>query len=150
MGWNAGVTGTHMVNTNWGFGGDVNYHSWNGSEDANTAAELAFGPGSEYSWSAVQATAHGVYRFPTNSNVRPYAKFGTGIYNVKLALDSPSGDAEASESNLGFNFGGGMNFATSSNMMWGVNAAYHLIQADGGDINEFSLGMNLLWGVGGR
>lgn len=51
-GWNLGATGTHMVNHQWGIGGDLGFYSWAGSDDANDAAELVFGPGSEFSWSA--------------------------------------------------------------------------------------------------
>ena len=54
-GWNFGATGTHYVNDMWGFGADLCYHGWGGSEDANEAAELAFGPGSEFSFTALQA-----------------------------------------------------------------------------------------------
>src|SRR5262249_20225934 len=68
-GWHIGATGTHMVNPQWGFGGDVAYHAWGGSDQANAAAEVTFGPGSEFKWNAIQATAHAVMAFPTQSNV---------------------------------------------------------------------------------
>ena len=47
-GWQLGATGTHMVNQQWGFGGDVVYHAWGGSDQANAAAEQTFGTGSEF------------------------------------------------------------------------------------------------------
>src|SRR5215831_2078856 len=64
-GWAIGATGTHMVNSQWGFGGDLAYHAWGGSDNANAAAVVAFGPGSEFKWAAIQATAHALMSFPT-------------------------------------------------------------------------------------
>jgi hypothetical protein len=43
-----------------------------------------------------------------------------------------------------------MHFATQSNMMWGVNGAYHIIPAEedlGSDANVFTLGLNVMWGM---
>lgn len=150
MGWQFGVTGTRMVNDQWGFGGDVVYHMWNGSDDANAAAELAFGPGSEFKWSAVQATAHVTMNIPTQGGVNPYLQGGLGLYNVGLKLESPSGDADDSESKFGFNVGAGMNFASSGNMKWGVSGVYHVVPMEdlGSDVNFASFGVNVLWGVG--
>jgi opacity protein-like surface antigen len=149
-GWNVGATGTHMINDMWGIGGDLAYHSWGASDDLNTATEALFGPGSEINWSAFQATANATLNFQTQSSVMPYAKAGVGVYNVASKLSSPSGDDDASETKLGFNFGGGMNMTSSGNMRWGVNAAYHIIPAEdefGADLNFFTVGLNVLWGL---
>jgi len=149
-GWQIGATGTHMVNGQWGFGGDVAYHAWSGSDDANAAAEVLFGPGSEFKWSAIQATAHAIMAIPTQNNVKPYAKVGAGLYNVGLKLDTPtSGSSSDSKSEFGFNVGGGFNVLTHSNMTWGLSGAYHMVQAKndlGSDVNFFQVGVDVLWG----
>jgi len=150
-GWNLGVTGTHMVNDQWGVGGDLGYHAWSGSDDINAAAVLLYGPGSEFSWSAFQATAHAVMAFPTKGTVTPYATMGLGLYNVGAKLESPSGDADDSQSKFGFNFGGGMTFAGNGNMRWGMNGAFHFVPAEedlGSDVNFMTLGVHMTWGVG--
>jgi opacity protein-like surface antigen len=149
-GWHLGVTGTHMVNDQWGIGGDLGYHAWGGSSDLNAAAEATFGPGSEISFSALQANVHGVLNFPTQSNVKPYAQVGFGLYDIAEKLKSPLGNDDTSKSKFGLNFGGGMNFANSGNMQWGLNGAYHLVPAQddfGSDINFFTLGVNMMWGL---
>ena len=149
-GWHIGATGTHMVNDQWGLGGDIGYHAWAGSSSANAAAELLFGAGSEFSWSAFQASGHAVMMFPTQSNVKPYANVGLGIYDIALKLTTPTGDDNTSKTKLGFNFGGGMNFVGSGNQRWGMDAAYHIVPAQddlGTDINFFTLGVNLMWGL---
>ena len=151
MGWEFGATGTHMVNDQWGFGGDLGYHMWNGSDDANTAAELAFGPGSEFKWSALQATAHVMLALPAQGTVSPYLRGGLGIYNVTSKLQSPSGDADVSQSELGFNLGAGMNFASSGKARWGLVGQFHVVPADGdfgSNLNFMTLGVNVMWGVG--
>ncbi|NOT34252.1 MAG: porin family protein [Candidatus Eisenbacteria bacterium] len=147
-GWNLGAVGTYMVNDQWGFGGDVGYHAWNGSEDLNAS----FGPNAEVKLSAIQATGHAVMLIPSNSNMKPYAKAGVGLYNLKGTSSGGTSTLDSSESKLGFNFGGGMNFISSGNMMWGLNGAYHMVPVDdpGADVNEFTLGVNLMWGMNGK
>ena len=148
-GFHFGGTATFMMNSQWGMGADLGYHMWNGSDDANAAAELLFGSGSEFKWSALQATAHVMLNIPTQGNVAPYLRGGFGLYNVGLKLDSPSGDADDTESKVGFNLGAGMNFLTSSTMKWGINGQYHLVPTDlDSDVNFLTLGVNVLWGVG--
>ena len=150
-GWNLGVTGTHMIDDQWGFGADVGYLAWGASSDMNAAAESVFGPGSKFNWSAIQATAHGVMQFPTSGNVHPYAQVGAGLYNMDLKLDSSFGNASTSKSEFGFNVGGGVTMPASNNMKWGVSAAYHMVPTSndyGSDVNFFSLGLDLMWGVG--
>jgi opacity protein-like surface antigen len=80
----------------------------------------------------------------------PYAKAGFGLYNMGLQLNSPSGDVSDSQSEFGFNVGGGMNFRTQSNMSWGVSGAYHIVQAEndlGSNVNFFQVGINANWGT---
>ena len=152
-GWNFGVTGTHMLNEQWGVGGDVGYHMWNASKDLQAATEAAFGPGSEFKWSAIQATAHAMLRMPTSSSVKPYAQVGLGLYSLTGSLNSPAGDVSTSKSKLGYNFGLGADLMTSGNMKYGVTGAYHMIPAEkdfGSDVNEFSFALNAQWGVGGK
>lgn len=150
-GWNLGVSGTHMIDDQWGFGADVGYLAWGASDDLNALAVTTIGPGSEFNWSAIQATAHGVMQFPTQGSVHPYAQVGMGLYSMDLKLKSPSGNQSTSKSELGYNVGGGVNFPTSSNMKWGISGAYHIVPTGsdyGSDVNFFSLGVNLMWGVG--
>jgi opacity protein-like surface antigen len=150
-GFQFGVLGTHMVNDQWGFGGDLNYHMFNSSDEVNAAAEVDFGPGSEIKWNTIQGTAHVVMNIPTRGGVNPYLKGGFGLYNLGIKLVSPSGDTSDSESKFGFNVGAGMNFASSGKMRWGVNAAYHIVSAEedlGANVNVMTLGLNVLWGVG--
>jgi opacity protein-like surface antigen len=147
-GWQFGVTGTRMVNDQWGIGGDIGYHMWNGSNDANAAAELAFGAGSEWKWSALQATGHAILAIPTQGKVSPYLRGGLGIYNVTSKLESPAGDTDASESKLGFNVGAGMNFASSGKARWGVVGQYHIVPVESSNVDFLTVGLNVMWGVG--
>lgn len=152
-GWNLGVTGTHWIDNTWGFGGEVAWHSWNGSDALNTAAESAFGPGSEFHWTALQATAQTTMNIPVQSAVKPYASMGVGMYNVTESLSSPSGDSDQSKSKLGLNFGTGMNFPGTGSMQWGLCARYHVIPASGdmgSNMNFFTVGVNMtMWHMTG-
>jgi hypothetical protein len=148
-GWNLGLTATNMVNDQWGIGADLGYHSWGASDALKTSLEATMGAGSDFTWTAMQATGHAMYRFPTNSNVKPYAKVGMGLYNIGGKLTSPLGDVSSSNGELGFNFGAGMHFASKGNSMWGVNGTYHVIHVSNtyaSDVDAFSLGVDMLWG----
>jgi opacity protein-like surface antigen len=152
-GWQIGATGTHYVNDMWGFGGDLCYHGWGGSKDMNDALEATLGPDSKISFTALQVTAHAIMNFQNSGNVRPYAKVGTGLYNIGSKLESPSGNADGSDSKFGFNIGAGMNFLNSSNMRWGIEGSYHIIPVDtgssfGSDLNFMQVGVNVAWGMG--
>jgi len=152
-GWHAGGTCDYNMNNGWGFGTDLAYHSWSGSDALNAAAEAAFGTGSKISWSAIQITPHATYHFQTHSNVKPYGMVGVGLYDLKSKLTSPSGNDDASKSKMGFNFGGGMDFATHGTSTWGVDTAYHIISASndfGTDINNFTVGLHMQFGLGGH
>ena len=149
-GWHLAATGTHMIDGQWGVGADLGYHAWGGSSDANAAAVAAFGPGSEFNWSAFQATAHGVMAFPTKSEMKPYATAGVGLYDITSRLKSPAGNDHVSKNELGFNVGAGMDMGTRHNMKWGVAGTYHIIPASsdlGSNVDFFSLGLNLVWGT---
>jgi hypothetical protein len=150
-GWNAGVTGTHMLNEQWGLGADLGYHAWGGSDALNASMETLYGSGSEFKWSAIQATGHAMFRIPTTGTVKPYARVGAGLYDIKGKLSSPTGDVDNSKSKLGFNFGAGIQIPNGSNRMWGIAATYHVISAEndfGSNVDAFSLGVNMMWGVG--
>ena len=155
-GYQFGATGTHYVNDMWGFGGDLAYHGWGASSDMKDALELAYpGEDAKLNFTALQATAHATMSFQNSGNVRPYAQFGLGLYNIGAKFSSTSGDATDSQSKLGYNIGAGMNFLTSSNMQWGLSGAYHIIPVDSGDsninsdLNFMQVGVNVQWGMGG-
>lgn len=141
-GWNVGVNATNMVNNNWGFGADLGYHAWGAKEEV-------LSPGEDLNFSAIQATARGIYQFQTNSNMQPFMQMGLGMYNLgQKSEGGPSGDYDNSSSELGFNFGAGMNFATQGDMRWGISGLYHSIQTEGESTNMFTLGLNVNFGMG--
>lgn len=147
-GWQLGATGTHMLNEKWGVGADVGYHAWNGSSDANSAAEAAFGAGSEWKWSAIQATAQATYALPAKGSLASYLKGGLGFYGVTGKLNSPSGDVTDTQNKLGYNIGAGMNFASSGSTRWGLVGQYHIVPIDNQNVDFMTFGINMMWGVG--
>jgi opacity protein-like surface antigen len=141
------------VNDMWGVGADVAYHMWSGSDDFNAAAELAFGPGSEGKFNALQATAHALAMIPSGGMVKPWLKAGAGMYSLGGKIEGGSTEVDFdSESKFGFNAGAGLNWAASSNMNFGIGAAYHMIMSKDEDTGEentnlFTVNLNLLWSV---
>ena len=149
-GFDVGGTGTYMLNDQWGVGVDGVYHMWNASDDVNAAAQVSTGdPSAEVKFSAIQGTGHLMYMMPMQGTMHPWLKGGLGVYNVKTKLDATSGSGDTSESNFGFNVGGGFNYAVNATWSLGVGAAYHMIQTDPDATNLFTVNANILWGSGG-
>src|SRR4029077_2583287 len=145
-GWHGRVTADYNMNSGWGIGATIAYPSWGGSDALNAAAASAFGSGSKIDCSASQVTPQASYHFRTSSTVKPYAMAGVGLYDLKSKLtSSTSGDQSDSKSKVGFNFGGGMDFASHGSTTWGIDTAYHVISAQndfGTDINNFTVGLH--------
>jgi len=150
MGYHGTATGTFMVSPVLGIGADVGYHTWGGTDDYDALLQFLSGdPGAEGSFSAIQATAHAMFMIPMEGKARPYLKGGLGMYNLKAKVESSFGDADESESNFGFNIGGGVNFLASPMFMVGLGAAYHSVQTEDQSTDFYTVGVNLLWGKGG-
>ncbi len=151
MGWQGTLKGTYMVMKEVGVGVDVGFHSWKGNED--TAPEFK-----DLKLTAIQADAHVMYMIPAVEKIMPYVKVGGGIYNVKTKLDVAGGTDE-SKSKPGMNFGAGLNYEVSPMYAVGVDAGYHIIfggdyfvNTSGNKFNPslFTVGVNLLFGMGGK
>ena len=161
-GFNLGGTATYDVSDQFGFGVDVAYHKWKTSAAANSLVELAWaGLGFQVSYkedlSAIQATAHGQYNFPTAGSAKPYLRAGAGLYNLKdkfeFTGDIMTSGLENSKSEFGFNVGMGVNIQASELMAVGINGLYHFIAAKdllGIDLNTATVSVSLLWKAGGK
>lgn len=140
-GFNVGASGTWMLAPAWGVGVDVGYYMW-GGKDVPAGLDLNF--------NAVQATGHFLFMAPSESTVKPWLKAGIGMYNFsgKLEGGGPGIDFDASESNMGFNVGGGINLKSSPTMSYGLGAGYHMIQTEGETTDMVTVNLNLMFGMG--
>jgi outer membrane protein W len=152
-GWHGGAMCNYNMNSGWGIGATIAYHSWGGSDQLNAAAAAAFGAGSKIDWSAIQLTPEASYHFRTSSSVKPYAMAGLGLYDLKSKLTTPTGNTDVSKSKVGFNFGGGMDFASHGTTTWGIDTAYHVISAQndfGTNVNNLTVGLHMQFAMGGH
>jgi len=170
------VSGTWMIGAGWGVGADVGYQRWGGNDDLNGVFRLgdelsgAIPPSqAEVRLSAVQLTAHGLYRYPTAGGTMPWLKAGLGLYVLSSDLANAQMVAlDASKSYFGFNVGVGVDFPVSARYALGVEAGYQRIElgkldSDLSNFDEdnwyvlffekaetFTFGVNLTWGGGSR
>jgi outer membrane protein W len=143
-GWHAGGTGTYMINSQWGIGGDVNYHRWGASDELNAALPT----GTTASWSAIQATPHVQFRIPTQTSIKPYAQVGVGVYNIRAKVSDSTSSTTTSDSKVGFNFGGGMDMVSGNSMSWGIDTGYHIVSMDNNtSVNNITFGLHMKWGM---
>lgn len=138
------LTGTYMVTPVFGIGADIGYHGWNADDDVTPL-------GADASINAIQGTVHGTFRFQTTGKAVPYLQGGLGLYRYKEKAEGsldPFEDFEFSETDFGFNLGGGVNFALSPMYEVGLGAAYHSISTEDFSTHFFTVGVNLMWGMG--
>lgn len=142
-GFHGGASGTWMFSPALGVGVDVVYHMWSGKDDVTP-------PGADLTFNALQATGHVMYIFHSpESNFHPWLKGGAGIYNFSGKLEGAGAfDFDESESEMGFNVGGGINLTANPTMSYGLGAAYHSIMTEDETADFFTIGLNLTFGLG--
>jgi len=130
-GYNIGGEADYWMNSMWGFGADVAYHANGGSSDANAAAVLIDGAGSEVKWSTIQYGAHATYLIPMQgSNMFPFLQVGVGGYNVKAKITGGTTTEDNSVNKVGFNIGTGVDFRATPAVNLGIGGTYHYIPSD--------------------
>lgn len=159
-GFHGTLTTIYFLTPVFGIGADVGYHWWSANDSFNDDLKaldefLGATPpsGAEATFSGIQATAQATFMIPMEGKARPYLAGGLGIYSTKASVEDAEflEDGESS-SDFGFNLGGGVNWLVSPMYQVGIGAAYHSIQGDeeeGGNIDFYTVGINLLWGKAG-
>jgi len=115
-----GLIGVAMPMSPIGFRGEVGYNSWDGKSDV---ADGVTG-------SSLSGTANVVLQVPGMIVAKPYLIAGIGEHRVKF----DDGTDDASETKMGWNVGGGLNFGlgTLSTM---VEARYITVNTSGASIH---------------
>jgi opacity protein-like surface antigen len=90
---------------------NLSYQNWGVDSD------LADGE----SFNTISVTGDAMFAFPTNSGIKPYILGGLGFYRSDCSAD----ECESSN-DMGFNFGGGLNFNLGS-LDTHVEARYHSV-----------------------
>lgn len=85
-------------------------------------------------YSILSITGNAIYDLPAEGMVRPYVMGGLGLYRFTASVDADipgAGDVDssASETEFGFNIGGGLNFQLSGFATF-VEIRYHSADAD--------------------
>ena len=109
----AGTLGMQPTALPLGLRFDVGYSRF-GIEDVDGNASIIHGMGS------------GVFTIPTESGIRPYLLGGLGVYRTSVEI----GSADASETDLGIHFGGGIDIPLSGMSSY-VEARYTNVFGDG-------------------
>jgi opacity protein-like surface antigen len=156
-GFHLGADGTYMVVPEFGIGVGLAYHHWAGSDDLNAATDALLSAllgtvvtGSQWNWSAFQATLHGRLVAPTQGPVSPWLQAGFGVYNVKLKLEALGQSDAENKSKLGLNVGAGLDFRTQTSARVGVGATYHYIPTKddfGANFTAFTVAAHVRFGV---
>jgi outer membrane protein with beta-barrel domain len=143
-----GVSGTYMASKHIGVGMDLTHHGWGSTESATAEVEAFFGPGTEVDYYAIQTTGHLFCDVRTDGRVRPYAKVGSGLYTIGSRLRTSLGQFNSTESEFGYNFGGGVSASLdmSSRYRLGVAGTYHVI-VTGTKTTFYTIGLSFMRGM---
>lgn len=147
---NLGLTGTYRLNDRLGFGGDLVWHRFGVDRDYEEALAVSRGSTVDVSASTLQITAHGVYYLPAAETLSPHLRAGLGLYSASSKVESAGSSDTSSDTDLGFHFGGGLDYKTSGALGYGLEAAYHYIASGGDATTMLTIAGRLTFGVGGK
>ncbi len=156
----------YYLRNDWTIGVSTAYVQSGASDNSQTAAETTLsvmtgGPVTISSWKyrTLQFAGYARHLFATTSpNISPYVSGGLGLYNTKSSvsgagatqqqLDATTGSGN-SETNLGFNLGGGLMMALTPTVGLNVGMTYHNAFSDP-SVNYFVFngGLNFFFNVG--
>lgn len=121
-----GLADWNLVNLPIGIRFNVDYQRWAYSSDLGPEADGE-------NTSMISGTAAAMYSVPTTGGISPYVLGGLGFYRSTCSLANCG-----SETDLGFNVGGGLNFNLGA-MDTFVEARYHSV--DGGSFVPLTFGI---------
>jgi len=131
-GWNIGGQGDYWMNSNWGLGVDLGYHSNSASDAAKTAGLDQV--------NIFNYGAHATYMIPMQGQFHPYLQAGLGMDNVSA---KPVSGSSTSDNKFGWNVGGGADFRATPTMDFGINALYNTAQTDPNSLNWIDVNARL-------
>jgi len=147
---NLGLTGTYRLHDRLGFGGDLVWHRFGVDRDFEEALAVSLGSTVDVSASTLQITAHGVYYLPAAETLSPHLRAGLGLYRASSKVESAGSSDTSSDTDLGFHFGGGLDYRTGGSFGYGLEAAYHYIASGGDATTLLTMAGRLTFGVGAK
>lgn len=105
--------------------------------------------GGEVKTSTIPVTAQLYYMFPSSSGTSAYIDAGGGFYSTEAKFEANVGgqEADASETDAGINFGGGVKFGSAtSTIKFGVDGKYHIIMTEDESTNMITLFARVFFG----
>jgi opacity protein-like surface antigen len=137
------------VNDMWWLGGEVGWAGFGGSDDLEDALSILAGEDVDVSFRAIPIIATARLMIPTQGTVAPFVRGGLGAYMFTAELEGETFEDDDSETDLGFNLGGGFLARTGGSMMWGADLIYHYIATEDESTNVLTVRGLLLFGTGG-
>lgn len=147
-GFNVGLTGDWNLTEQFAVGGEVGWHGFGGNDDFEKSLSADAGSSVDATISLIPVLVHAKWLIPGSASMMPYLKGGLGFYNSKFKAEWSGGSDEETNTDFGFELGGGVNYKLNENLTWGVDAAFQSIQTDGDSSNMATVRAQLLFGVG--
>jgi opacity protein-like surface antigen len=146
IGFNLGVIGDYYAAPNWAFGGEISWHTFGGNDDLEKELSAAIGEPVDLKLRVLPIVGHVKYFIPA-AGYAPYVRGGIGLFNLSSEIEAGSESSDDSDTNLGFLFGGGVNFNGGSRVSYGAEAYYQYISTEGDATNMLVIRGNFLFGV---
>ena len=145
MGYGFGATGEFFLTDRVALGGHFDYMSFGVTEEDV-----------DYSLKLTSFGAFVKYIFPTNTNIAPYLKTSTGMYEPKVSGSSDGTIPSASfDMKFGFGVGAGVMFKASDFVVIGAEAVFHDVMSQeteelGCDLQYIQINAGVTLLVGGK
>jgi len=155
MGWNGNVYGDYWVKPNVSIGVDVDGNFFSAKDEVKDNLKAAFPAYQDPKATAdlIGGLVHINYAFPMEGKkFEPWVQGGVGFYNVKTKVEDSDpvlANFDDSESDFGYRLGGGLDWATSPTMKFGVDAKWTGVSTKDVSTNFFGVGLHLTFMTNG-
>jgi len=129
-----GLIGVTMPLSPIGFRGEVGYNSWDGKSDVADGVTA----------SSLSGTANVVLQVPGMIVAKPYVIGGLGYHRLKLDAGNVANLGNDTQSKLGWNVGGGVNFGLGT-LATMVEARYVTVNTEGGSTHYVPITFGIMF-----
>lgn len=150
LGFNGGVYGDYWLKPNYAFGVDITGNMLSAKDDILDAIKV-FYPNADVKYTLISFGVHGKWApAMENSSVSPWITYGVAMYNFKSKIeDAGPATGEDSDSKVGFNGGGGLDFSGNASMKPGVDVKYHYVMTDNKATTYLTAGVHVTFSTNG-
>ncbi|MCX5801768.1 MAG: porin family protein [Candidatus Eisenbacteria bacterium] len=136
----AGASVGYMFTGKYGLEVGMEWSKFAANDDLVAVLEALSGEDVEANFQFMPVMVDFVANFPMSSSVTPYLKGGLGMYFETAEITIADDTESDSESDFGFNIGGGVKFPISATALIDFGARFHNVMTEDNSTQYFTIG----------